>query len=74
MENKLENIMEFIGVLIPFLAIIFINWQVFRPDCYPQVGTTALYAITVIFDLLLSVIFFLALQQYRLHRKDKNQN
>ena len=74
MENKIESIMEITGLIIPLLAIIFINWQVFRPDCYPQVGTTALYAITVIFDLLLSVIFFLALQQYRQHRKDKNQN
>lgn len=73
MENKIENIMEFIGMFIPLLAIAFINWQVFRPECNPQVGIRALYTLTILFDILLSVIFILALRQYRQHRRDRNQ-
>lgn len=72
MENKIENIMEFIGMIIPLLAIIFINWQVFRPECNPQVGIRTLYAVTIVFDILLSVIFILALRQYRQNRRDRN--
>lgn len=74
MENRLENIMEFIGMIIPLLAIIFINWQVFRPECNPQVGIRTLYAVTIVFDLLLSVIFILALRQYRQNRRDRDTN
>lgn len=73
MENKIENIMEFIGMIIPLLAIVFINWQVFRSECNPQVGIRALYALTTLFDILLSVIFILALRQYRQNRRDRNQ-
>lgn len=74
MENRLENIMEFIGMIIPLLAIIFINWQVFRPECNPQVGIRALYAVTIVFDLFLSAIFILTLRQYRQHHRHRNTN
>lgn len=74
MENKIESIMEITGLIIPLLAIAFINWQVFRPDCYPQVGIRALYTLTILFDILLSVIFILALRQYRQYRRDRDTN
>jgi len=74
MENRLESIMEITGLIIPLLAIAFINWQVFRPECNPQVGIRTLYAVTIVFDILLSVIFILALRQYRQHRRDRDTN